>query len=86
MNDIKYSSVFQKEFQDLVGLKKAHGFETWAEHILGKSDGQPKTPEWAAELTGIDAATIKALAREWAKKNTMLACGARGGWICQSDR
>lgn len=67
---------YDKEFI----AQKAHGFDTWAEHILGKTDGLPKTSEWAAELTGIDAATIKALAREWAKKNTMLACGARGGW------
>lgn len=67
---------FDKEFI----TNKALGFDTWTKHILGESDGQPKTPEWAAELTGIDAATIKALAREWAKKNTMLACGARGGF------
>jgi trimethylamine-N-oxide reductase (cytochrome c) len=60
--------------------RKAHGFDTWAKHILGETDGVAKSPQWAAELTGVDAATIKALAREWAGKNTMLACGARGGW------
>jgi anaerobic selenocysteine-containing dehydrogenase len=60
--------------------RKSLGFDTWVEHILGTSDGHPKTPEWAAELTGINAPTIRALAREWAKKNTMLACGARGGF------
>jgi molybdopterin guanine dinucleotide-containing S/N-oxide reductase-like protein len=60
--------------------RKGHGFDTWKKHILGESDGQPKTPEWAAELSGVDSATIKALAREWAKKNTILACGARGGF------
>jgi trimethylamine-N-oxide reductase (cytochrome c) len=67
---------YEKEFI----AKKSLGFDTWRQHILGESDGQPKTPAWAAELTGIDAATIKALAREWAAKNTMLACGARGGF------
>ncbi len=60
--------------------RKSLGFDTWVDHILGKSDGKPKTPEWAAELTGLRAAMIKALAREWAKKKVMLACGARGGF------
>ncbi|MBP2651275.1 MAG: athL 1 [Firmicutes bacterium] len=60
--------------------RKAHGFKVWADHILGKTDGVPKTPKWAAELTGIEASTIKALAREWAKKNTVLGCGGRGGF------
>jgi molybdopterin guanine dinucleotide-containing S/N-oxide reductase-like protein len=60
--------------------RKAHGFEKWTAHILGKEDGQPKNPAWAAELTGVKEAVIWALAREWAKKRTILACGARGGW------
>jgi molybdopterin guanine dinucleotide-containing S/N-oxide reductase-like protein len=60
--------------------RKTHGFDEWKKHILGETDGQPKTAEWAAELTGVKVAIIKALAKEWAKKNTILACGARGGW------
>lgn len=60
--------------------RKAHGFESWKKHILGEEDGVPRTPAWAADLTGVKEAVILALAREWAKKNTILACGARGGW------
>ena len=60
--------------------RQTHGFDKWADHILGKEDGAPKTPAWAAELCGIKEAVIWALAREWAKNRTMLACGVRGGW------
>jgi len=60
--------------------RKAHGFDEFKAHILGENDGKPKNPEYAEELTGIPAATIKALAREWGRHRTMLACGARGGW------
>ena len=58
----------------------AHGFEEWAEYVLGKTDGVPKTCEWAEEESGVPACEIRALAREWAKKNTYLAAGGLGGW------
>jgi biotin/methionine sulfoxide reductase len=38
------------------------GFEALADHILGRSDGTAKTPEWAAAITGIPAPRIVALA------------------------
>jgi molybdopterin guanine dinucleotide-containing S/N-oxide reductase-like protein len=62
----------------------AHGFDKWVDYILGKEDGQPKTPEWAENESGIPSRNIKALAREWAKKKTMLACGGLGGGACRS--
>ncbi len=58
----------------------AFGFDKWQDYILGKTDGKPKTPEWAAEETGIPAREIRALAREWGNKKTMLAAGGLGGW------
>ncbi len=58
----------------------AHGFEEWSEYVLGKTDGVPKTCEWAEAESGVPACEIRALAREWGKKKTMLAAGGLGGW------
>ena len=55
------------------------GFDTFRDYVLGKEDGQPKTPAWAAQHSGVEARTITALAREWASKRTVLSSGARGG-------
>ena len=46
--------------------------------MLGKEDGIPKTPDWAAEITAVPAVVIKALAREWASKRTTIAIGNGG--------
>mgnify|MGYP000114245680 CR=1 FL=1 len=50
----------------------AWGQESFKDYIFGMFDGQPKTPEWAAEICGVDADTIKGLAHEYA--TTKPAC------------
>ena len=42
------------------------GAESYTDYILGKVDGQPKTPGWAEALTSVPAQTIARIAREYA--------------------
>jgi len=42
------------------------GFDRYRDYILGKEDGQAKTPSWAEAICGVPAATIEALALEYA--------------------
>ena len=58
---------------------KTVGFDEWKDYVLGKTDGQPKTPEWAEAESGVLARDIRALAREWGSKKTMLAPGGLAG-------
>ncbi|RAH31443.1 molybdopterin-dependent oxidoreductase [Pantoea agglomerans] len=48
------------------------GFDHYAAYLLGERDGIAKTPEWAAPLTGLAAAEIRALARQMAAHKTMV--------------
>ncbi len=76
--------LYDKEFIEA----RTSGFDLWADYIVGKEDGQPKDPEWAAEITGVPAYHIRALARSWAKKRTYLSCGAWGtghGGACRNE-
>ena len=54
---------------------RTEGFEEFKKHILGEDGSEPSTPEWAAEICDIPAREIRALAREWAAKKTMIANG-----------
>ena len=58
----------------------AVGMDKIEEYVLGKTDGVPKTPKWAAEKTGIPSYTIKALARRWAQKTTTVGHYFGGGY------
>jgi anaerobic dimethyl sulfoxide reductase subunit A len=42
------------------------GFDKFKQYFMGQEDGVEKTPAWAAEISGVDAATIERLAREYA--------------------
>ena len=58
------------------------GFDKFLPYLTGASDGTPKTAEWAATICEIPAATIKDLARRFAKNRTMLA----SGWSLQRQQ
>jgi anaerobic dimethyl sulfoxide reductase subunit A len=44
----------------------AKGKESFKDYILGKSDGVPKTPEWAEKICGVKADDIRKLAQMYA--------------------
>ena len=55
------------------------GADKWIAYVKGETDGTPKTPAWAAEITGMDEAKIKELAELFAKSTTQIA----GSWAIQ---
>jgi biotin/methionine sulfoxide reductase len=48
------------------------GYPQFRSYLLGEADGIAKTPQWAAGQTQIDAATIARLARDVARRGSML--------------
>jgi len=59
----------------------AVGVEKYKAYVMGEEDGVPKTPEWAAPITGVPSRVIKALAEEWASKRTTVVIGNGGPGI-----
>jgi trimethylamine-N-oxide reductase (cytochrome c) len=59
----------------------AVGTEPFFDYVLGKEDGEPKTPAWASDKCGVPEWTIKALARDWARKITSVTIGNGGPTI-----
>lgn len=51
------------------------GFDRFRDYLLGSDDGQAKSAEWAAEVTGIPAERIRSLVRDMSAQRTMIACG-----------
>lgn len=69
--------LYDKEFVET----RTTGFDEWKAYVLGTDDGEPKSPEWQENETGIKAKDVRALAREWARKKTYLAPGVRGSGL-----
>ncbi len=49
------------------------GWEKFESYLLGRSDGVPKTPQWASSITGVPADVIEMLARRLTRQRTMLS-------------
>jgi molybdopterin guanine dinucleotide-containing S/N-oxide reductase-like protein len=56
----------------------AYGVDKFEAYVMGDADGVPKSPAWAASITGVPSRVIKALAREWASKRTTVVIGNGG--------
>ncbi len=73
-------TLYTERLYDEAFLKRyTVGFDRFLDYLLGRSDGQPKTPEWAAKITEVSPGTIRDLARRMARGRTMLM----GGWAIQ---
>jgi len=59
-----------------------HGATEFFNYLSGKLDGVVKTPEWAAALCGIDANTLRHLAREMPRHKTLINLA----WSLQRSR
>ena len=67
----KYDKGFIEKYTD--------GFDKFLPYLLGKSDGTPKTPEWAEKITEVPASKIKELADLFVSHRTLIA----GNWAGQ---
>lgn len=48
------------------------GFDKFARYVMGRTDGQPKTPEWAQALSEVPADEIRWLARAMAEQRCLI--------------
>jgi anaerobic dimethyl sulfoxide reductase subunit A len=66
LHDQAYCDRFVLGFDDAHLPEGAPPNASYKSYLLGLTDGQPKTPDWAAAITGIPAETIRRLAIEFA--------------------
>lgn len=57
------------------------GFEKIQDYVMGKVDGVVKDPAWASKKCGVPEWTIKALARDWAKKTVSIVHYFGGSFV-----
>lgn len=66
-------TLFTEQLHDQAFLDRyCTGFDIFAEYLVGKTDEQPKSAEWASKISEIDAEAIRALARKMSSKRTMI--------------
>lgn len=71
MHTLLAEELHDREFLD----RYTFGFADVEKYLLGADDGQAKDADWAAEICGVPAETIRQLARDMAAKRTMIMSG-----------
>lgn len=68
--------VYVNELHDTAYLDRyTVGADKYIDHLMGKTDGVVKSPEWAAKITGISAEDIQKMATKFATSKTQFAVG-----------
>lgn len=78
---IAYVWITEKTYDAEFVESHAVGFDTFADYVLGKTDGEPKTPQWASKKCGVPAFRIKAFARYWATHAVSITHNNGGSFI-----
>jgi anaerobic dimethyl sulfoxide reductase subunit A len=77
-NVLLKEGLFDEDFVEL--FVEPFGFNMWRAYVLGEEDGVDKTPEWAEEICGVPAETIREFARLYAaSKPVNLNCSYATG-------
>ena len=80
LHDQTYLDRYVQGFDEHTLPTEAPKGSSYRAYLLGEGDGIPKTPEWAAEICGIQAETIRRLAIEFGStKPAALHCGYAPG-------
>jgi len=67
-------TLFSEELHDASFLRDyTSGFERFLPYLMGETDGQPKSADWAEKICGIAARRIVDLARQMARRRTMIS-------------
>ena len=81
MLGIAHTSVGERLARHGISGALYHGFDKFADHLTGQSDGIAKTAEWAAAICGVNAVKIRELAALFPSHVTMLM----SGWGCSAS-
>ena len=80
LHDQTYLDRYVQGFDEHTLPTEAPKGSSYRAYLLGEGDGIPKTPEWASEICGIQAETIRRLAIEFGStKPAALHCGYAPG-------
>lgn len=80
LHDQAYCDRYVQGFDDATLPEGAPKGASYRAYLMGEADGIPKTPEWASEITGIPAETLRRLAIEFGStKPAALQCGYAPG-------